>query len=61
MKIPTAVADLALALTVCPRCESKPTQECISVPSGKKTEMHVARIKPLAEVWKLAREVAPTS
>lgn len=39
--------DEALRLLVCPRCEAKPGDPCVTM-SGRKAEMHTSRWEPLA-------------
>lgn len=61
-----ALEDMARALLVCPRCESKPGEECMTVPRDwtpelgaakpKKTKMHSTRVAPLAYAYFLNRE-----
>lgn len=55
-KILLTLTDLALATTVCPRCESKPGQECVTVPGGKKTAMHTSRLAPLVYAYSMDRK-----
>lgn len=49
-----SLKDLAKATTICPRCESKPGQSCVTI-SGKKTKMHSNRWAPLAYAYYMDR------
>lgn len=46
------LATIAVAHTVCPRCEAQPNQACESL-AGKKTTTHVSRWSPLLQAWNM--------
>lgn len=55
-KVLGQLSSIAKDFTVCPRCEAQPTKDCKSVPTGKKTGLHMSRLAPVIYGYNLGRE-----